>query len=544
MENVSILSLNNDSLAHIIAFIDDPFSFNSVLISCKRLHQIATSMESHWHSNIKRAKIETPLKKDITEIFSSGEYCDDRTELWCVLDELFDDAIDYAFKKTFWNHSKLVQVWENCGPVAAKLYTWTRSMRHTVRASTYGPKYSSLAWEFTIHLPGCDEYMTFYTNYTHPNDPVEVSVGANRLGLALHIHYGESFHSYQGSIDMLPTEYLTWNSAEKKKIIQEMEPAIDLLQRELGETTPLIAPNLFLWLCLLFVADNQLPEKDRLKFKDSVLNEKPTLKSFNALFAPNICQVAEEKFKSSGSKHWEMYFSQNRENANHLKDTLQALASQGKTQLLKDLKGLLNRFAPIAKEFCHYASKPFLKKALLGFFQRTTFNSTNSFIPPAKKEFENEVIFKLNDGNVLKVHGRMIFNGNKFSYDRKLEIQFLLPTGEVIELETLQNVTQIYGYSDVFRGKGCWMGLPNPMLKWPFFVEELSPVTRLLQKCINHSLQGEDDVPQIHNMFTALYFLAALDGTEVIGQFRDVLHVDEPNDLSKLNQVLMKMALQ
>lgn len=540
MEDFSILSLNDDCLSHIVAFIDIPFSFHSVMLSCKRLNQIATSMESDiWHSNIKRAKIENPLKKAIIEIFSSGEFCDDRTELWFVLDELFDNAIDYSFKKAFWNHPKLVEVWQNYGPVAARVFTWIRSMKHTANVSNHGPKFSSLRWEFTIHLPGSNQDMAFHANYIHPNDPVDAEIGSNRLGLSLHITCGESLHSYQGSMSMLPNEYLTWDIVEKKKIIQQMEPALELLQKELGKTIPLITPNFFVWLCLFFTADNELPEKDQLSFKDSVMNEKPTLDSFNGLFAPNICQLAEEKFKDSGSQYWEKYFGQ-AENANQLKDTLQTLASQGETQMLKELKGQFSRFAPIAKEFCHYSSMPFLKKALLGLFQRTTFNSTDVFIPPEKKEFENEVFFQLRNGSVLKVFGKIIFIGNKFKYDRKLEIKFLLPNGEVIELNTLQTVDNIYGYSTMYQGKGCWMGLPNPMLKWPIFVEGLSPVTRLLQECINHSLQGEEDVPEIYNIFTALYFLAALDCTEVIGQFREVLDVEEPNDLSnELNQVIM-----
>ena len=131
---------------------------------------------------------------------------------------------------------------------------------------------------------------------------------------------------------------------------------------------------------------------------------------------------------------------------------------------------------------------------LLELSLRTSLEASNYSPGPIVHRFvESSASFRcLQRKGVVKIwvgmHGDVY--GLRYSCWDRLELKFTLPDGKVLKLDT--------GYVDFDRGV-----IPLP-------TERLSPVTELLQECINQSMQGEKHTPKINNRFAASYFLHAL----------------------------------
>ena len=100
------------------------------------------------------------------------------------------------------------------------------------------------------------------------------------------------------------------------------------------------------------------------------------------------------------------------------------------------------------------------------------------------------------------------------TWDR-LELKFTLPDGKMLTLDT--------GYLD-YRSK-----------KRPLPIEQLSPVTELLQECISDRMQGEK-IPELNNLFTAVYFIHALNLSEAeeafLGEYKQLIPSESDEELS------------
>ena len=103
------------------------------------------------------------------------------------------------------------------------------------------------------------------------------------------------------------------------------------------------------------------------------------------------------------------------------------------------------------------------------------------------------VFFRCLGGSLVVVCGSMHGDGEHGTlwptFD-KLELEFTLPDGKMVNSEAEE------GYFED----------GTPALE----IENLSPVTELLQEVIYQRMHGEKHIPEIDNLFTAVYFLHAL----------------------------------
>ena len=159
----SFSTLNEDCLCRIISFLDDPDSFHSVALSCKRVQQVINNTRSILHPKLLRAKAEYYIKCYLVEI-TDGRRDNNKFR---NLKNLLCDAAHFTAAKELLTYAKVVKVRETNGPVAAKLFTWIRNQESRteegVRRATYFKEYRSV----TLHLPGCDKDLKIDTTYFH-----------------------------------------------------------------------------------------------------------------------------------------------------------------------------------------------------------------------------------------------------------------------------------------------------------------------------------------------------------------------------------------
>ena len=59
---VSILSLPDECLENIVSFVDDPFTFGSIALTCKRFLRLTENDERVMHTNLLKSKAEYYIK--------------------------------------------------------------------------------------------------------------------------------------------------------------------------------------------------------------------------------------------------------------------------------------------------------------------------------------------------------------------------------------------------------------------------------------------------------------------------------------------------
>lgn len=127
---VSILSLPNECLENIIvSFVDDPFTFGSIALTCKRFLRLTENDRRVMHTNLLKSKAEYYVKL-WTAAYRRRH---DRFgfQLYDIGGFLRECATLTASKNAV-TYDKVMAVWERNGPVAAKLFTWVRDLKCTV----------------------------------------------------------------------------------------------------------------------------------------------------------------------------------------------------------------------------------------------------------------------------------------------------------------------------------------------------------------------------------------------------------------------------
>ena len=71
----SISSLTDDCLFKIVSYIDDPGSFHSFILTCRRFPQVTGKVSSILHTNLLKAKAEFLIKSYI--VYDVGKDGDD-----------------------------------------------------------------------------------------------------------------------------------------------------------------------------------------------------------------------------------------------------------------------------------------------------------------------------------------------------------------------------------------------------------------------------------------------------------------------------------
>ena len=121
-------------------------------------------IRSSLHPKLLRAKAEYYIKCYLVEITDGRrDYNKFRN-----LENLLSNAARLTAAKELLTYAKVVKVWEENGPVAAKLFTWIRNQESKtgeegIRQANCFTEYRSV----TLHLPGCDKDLKIDTTYFH-----------------------------------------------------------------------------------------------------------------------------------------------------------------------------------------------------------------------------------------------------------------------------------------------------------------------------------------------------------------------------------------
>ena len=473
----SVLSLTDDCLHRIVSCVDDPSSFYSIALTCKRFLQVTGNTRNVLHTNLLRAKAEYFIKCFIVE--TGDDY-----DKFRKLESLLRDSARLTAAKGILTYAKVINVWQRNGPVVAKLLTWLRNQESSVdeghpRATSFTEHRS-----VTLHLPSCEKSMvietSYFDDYGHNYDPE----------LSIHITCGDLDVKSEGFGRYSPEDYIYWEEEEVKGAVEPMEEVRELLQKELGETVPPITDHFFIWLCYFFPDESNLLEENRLSFKETARNAKPS---------PTSVQSSIDEFHKDREietnlhklvSEWETDVQQETKYSKEITETVRLLARRLEAKILERLEGDASRFYHIAND---YDLKKLPKQLLLDLLLRTSLEaSTYNPGSIANKFVESRVFFKCIGGKVMQVCGSMHGDGAGYPTWDELQLEFSLPDGKVLNFEARDAILQL---------------------------ENLNPVTGILQECISQSMQGEKCIPQIGNLFTAAYFLHTLEFAVALDTF-------------------------
>ena len=310
-----------------------------------------------------------------------------------------------------------------------------------------------------------------------------------------------------------PEDIFYWEEEAIPAAAKPMKPVIQLLQKELGDTTPPITDFFFVWLCFFFPDEGKLLKEHQLNFKDAGRNGKPT---------PSSVQSAIEQFHQNlqgGTKFQELvsaWKSEDEQESKHAKmiaETIHVLSQRLELKLLQRLQEDAASFYHIAYG---YELKKLPKQLLLDLILRTSLGESNYSPGSISDKFvESKVSFRCKGNKVISLWGGMHGDGASYpSWDR-LELKFTLPDGKMLTLDT--------GYLN-YRSK-----------ERPLPIEQLNPVTELLQEGINDRMQGEK-IPRLNNLFTAVYFLHALNFSQAeesfLGEYTELIRSQSDEESS------------
>ena len=304
-----------------------------------------------------------------------------------------------------------------------------------------------------------------------------------------------------------PEDFLYWEEEAIPAAAKPMKPVIQLLQKELGDTTPPITDLFFVWLCFFFPGEGRqgkLLKEHQLSFKDAGRNAKPT---------PSSVQSAIEQFHlnlQAGTKFQELvsaWKSEDEQESKYSKIIAETIYLLSQRLELK----LLQRLQEDAASFYHIVSEDELKKLpkelLLDLILRTSLEESNYSPGSISDKFvKSKVSFRCKGNKIINLWGGMHGDGASYPTWDRLELKFTLPDGKMLTLDT--------GYLD-YRSK-----------KRPLPIEQLSPVTELLQEGIIDRMQG-GKIPKLNNLFTAVYFVHALNLYEAeetfLGEYKQLI---------------------
>ena len=483
----SILSLPDECLHLIVSCIDDSSSFYNTALSCKRFQQVTEDAKS-FNTNLLKAKAEYYIKCYIVEA-SGGDtwFVSDTTRMRCEkLTDFLKESARFTASKELLTYDKVVNAWRKSGPVVAKLLTWLRNREGSVKnIKTHYCFRTSSEQNRTValHLPACGKNMVIKTSYSvNFDDLSSFQSEQKREQFSIQVTCGDIdvIAKFNLGNKVRIQDCMSW---EWEKLSPDLEPikvAIQLLQREIGDTDPPISNGFFIWLSWFFPNRSSLPEENRVTFKDDARNTKPTLASVQtAVQQYHKFQQFETKLQKLLSG-WEGDEDKKSEYSRIIAETVYLLIQRSEAKILSVLKKDARTFHEIST---YYDLMQLPKQFLLDLMLRTSLdNSRCASTSITKKCLENRLVFKCVGGQIMKVRGSFQLPGNK------VELEFTLPYGRVLQLES------------------------------PFEIETLSPVTQELMEGVRsrdtQEFQGKEHIPEINNFRTAVYFLHALELSE------------------------------
>jgi len=310
-----------------------------------------------------------------------------------------------------------------------------------------------------------------------------------------------------------PEDFIYWEEEAIPAAAKPMKAVIELLQKELGDTTPPVTDVFFVWLCLFFPDEGTLLEEHNLCFKDAGRNAKPTPGSVqSAIDRLHQNLQAETKFQDLVSG-WKNEDERESKYCKMIVETIHLLSQRLELKLLQRLQEDAASIYRIASD---YEQKKLPKQLLLDLILRTSLEESN-YSPGSisDKPVESTVLFRCMGNQIINLWGGIHGDGPSCpSWDR-LELKFTLPDGKILMLDT--------GYLD-YRSKE--RSLP---------IEQLSPVTELLQEGVSDRMEGEK-IPKLSNLFTAFYFLHTLNFSGAdetfLGEYNQLIESDSDEESS------------
>ena len=288
---------------------------------------------------------------------------------------------------------------------------------------------------------------------------------------------------------------MSWKKEEVTRAVQPMKAVIDILQGELGETVPSITHHFFLWLCFYFPDMSNLLGANRLSFKDTARNMKPTVASVQ--LAIDRCQM-DQQFEAGLQNlvsGWESDEEHDSVNSKMIAEMVRLLSHRSEAKILENLLTNASRFWDMYySDISHVFGMTKLPKRLqLDLLQQTSITeSTYHHVNTSDRYVESKVYFSCPGGQVMKVCGWIVGcnyqEGMLYIPYSDLKIEFTLPDGTMLKSESENEF-----FSDD-----------------PLETENLSPVTKLLLEAFSQNIQGQEVPLEVDNRFSAIYFLTAL----------------------------------
>ena len=188
----SLLGLNDDCLQRIVSYLDDPRSFYSISLTCKRLLQVTKLTRNVIHSKLLRSKAEYYIKIYLVHICDTT-WKADLFDKYCKLRDLLRGSSHLIAAKGILTYAKVIDVWQKNGPVVAKLFTWIRNQETDEEDSesedseyeVWGLRPTCITTSVTFHLPSCDKNMVINTRY------FEDYIRERCHGLSIHVTCGD-----------------------------------------------------------------------------------------------------------------------------------------------------------------------------------------------------------------------------------------------------------------------------------------------------------------------------------------------------------------
>ena len=356
------------------------------------------------------------------------------------------------------------------------------------------PNTGSLPLIYRALESGCWWRLSHFGDYGHNYD----------RELSIHVTCGDLDVKSERFTTYCPEDYMYWGENEVKHAVEPMKEVIALLQKELGETVPPITDHFFIWLCYFFPQASNLDVEHKLSFKDAARNAKPTPSSVqSALDEFHKSREFENSLRKLVSK-WETDKRQESKYSKIVAESVRLLAQRSEKETLERLGRDADRFYSITND---YDLRELPKQLVLDLILRTSLEASSYDAGSiADKYVESRVSYRCYGGKTLKVFSSMHGDGASYPTWEEIQLEFTLPDGKVLKLEAKDR---------------------------PLEVEKLSPVTELLKEGIIQRMGGEN-IPKIGNLFTAAYFLHALefDGC-FLGEYKKLIPPESEEEWSE-----------
>ena len=231
-----------------------------------------------------------------------------------------------------------------------------------------------------------------------------------------------------------PEDFMYWEEEAIPAAAKPMKPVIQLLQKELGDTTPPITDLFFVWLCFFFPDEGRLLKEYQLSFEDAGRNAKPTPSSVQSAidwFHQNL--QAGTKFQDLVSG-WKSEDEQESKYSKMIVETIHILSQRLELKLLQRLQEDAASFYHIVYD---YELKKLPKQLLLDLILRTSLGASNYSPGSISDKFvESKVSFRCKGNKIISLWGGMHGDGASYPTWDRLELKFTLPDGKMLTLDT------------------------------------------------------------------------------------------------------------